>query len=55
MEGLKLVNESGEIFEIYEDIDFQWIQVFDGDDAYYKLNKAEAKQIVEHLTKVFEL
>jgi len=26
-----------------------------GDDVYYKLNKDDAKQIVEHLTKVFEL
>ena len=26
-----------------------------GDEAFYHLNKTEAKQIVEHLTKVFEL
>ncbi len=26
-----------------------------GDESFYKLNKDDAKQIVEHLTKVFEL
>jgi len=26
-----------------------------GDEAFCKLNKDQAKQIVEHLTKVFEL
>ena len=26
-----------------------------GDEAFYHLNKDQAKQIVEHLTKVFEL
>jgi hypothetical protein len=63
MEGLKLIGEHPkEQLHIYEEGVWiegfcQWVHIFeaDGDEAFYHLNKAEAKQIVEHLTKVFEL
>ena len=55
MEDLILFNKKNDILQIYQGCDSQWIQIFDGEDAFYKLNKDQAKQIVEHLTKVFEL
>ena len=56
MEGLKLENNVGEKLEIYEVWGCQRIEI--GWTNYHlglTLNKDQAKQIVEHLTKVFEL
>ena len=63
MEKLKLVGEHPKeqllIYEegVYEEGFCQWVHIFeaDGDEAFYHINKDQAKQIVEHLTKVFEL
>ena len=55
MEGLKLKNNVGEKLEIHEEWGSQRIEIFDGSYLSYNLNKDQAKQIVEHLTKVFEL
>ncbi len=63
MEGLKLIGEHPtEQLHIYEEGVCEegyckWVHIFeaDGDEAFYLLNKDQAKQIVEHLTKLFEL
>ena len=58
MEKLKLIGEHPkEQLHIYEEGYCKWVHIFeaDGDEAFYLLEKDQAKQIVEHLTKVFEL
>jgi len=60
MEGLKLISDKGKewwsinIEPLEDEKVYLTINHF-GDEAFYHLNKTEAKQIVEHLTKVFEL
>ena len=59
MENLELVVSNGDGWDLH--IESLWkekvyltINNF-GDETFYHLNKDQAKQIVEHLTKVFEL
>ena len=59
MEGLKLIadyNRSSSLnIEPLEDKKV-YVSIYQRDEEYfYHLNKDQAKQIVEHLTKVFEL
>ena len=57
MEDLNLENKRGDALGIYKVRGEQLVEIFD--DNYncicYQLDKEDAKQIVEHLTKVFEL
>ena len=55
MEGLKLENSLGDKLEIYEQWGGQRVEIRSENYLFYDLNKDQAKQIVEHLTKVFEL
>ena len=54
---LSISNENGwglHINQLEREKAYLTINYF-GDEAFYHLNKDQAKQIVEHLTKVFEL
>ena len=59
MEGLKLIGEHPkEQLHIEPSLEREKVYLtmnYFGDEAWYSLNKDQAKQIVEHLTKVFEL
>ena len=60
MEDLKLLSDKGKewwtlcVEPLEDEKVYLTIKHF-GDEAFYHLNKDQAKQIVEHLTKVFEL
>jgi len=60
MEGLKLLMDGDRHWSLLVEPSLEREKVYltinhYGDEAFYHLNKTEAKQIVEHLTKVFEL
>ena len=55
MEGLNLENNNGQKLEIYEAWGCQRVEIGWSNWVSYDLNKDQAKQIVEHLTKAFEL
>lgn len=59
MEDLILITENAKRWSLHiEPLEdgIVYLNIFYfGDEAFYKLNKDQAKQIVEHLTKVFDL
>ena len=55
MEELNLVRTPDKFLTLDKKVLYKTLTLTIGSAQQYEINKAEAKQIVEHLTKVFEL